>query len=387
LLAEPESKPGEDFLAAIIVAAGYSFRMKRFKPLLSLGGDTVLEKAVNSFLKSRIKDIRVVVGHRANELCPVLDRLGVQTIVNTNFSEGMFSSVIAGVKSLLPKVKGFFLLPVDNPIVNRETLEKLQSTFFTTELGIIYPTYQGTRGHPPLISSRYVNKVMSWDKPGGMRALLEQYEHDAINVEVDDPGILLDMDTPEDYRQMLKYCGYTDTRVPTEEECYSILKNADTPVKVFNHCKQVAELSSAMGSHLIRYGSNLDLELIRAAALLHDLAKGEPHHAQVGAKMLVNYPKVAEIVAEHTDICLNPGDSSITEKEIVYLADKLVIDDRIISLQARFSGPIEQYKNDQEVTEKIRQRLINAERIQTRIEQIIKIPLHEIRKVDLGGQG
>lgn len=91
----------------------------------------------------------MVVGHRANELCPVLDRLGVQTIVNPNFSEGMFSSVTAGVKSLLPTVKGFFLLPVDNPIVNRETLEKLQSTFFTTEFGIIYPTYQGMRGHPP----------------------------------------------------------------------------------------------------------------------------------------------------------------------------------------------------------------------------------------------
>lgn len=384
MLAGTKKNQGKDSLAAIIVAAGYSFRMKRFKPLLSLGGSTVLEKAVHSFQNAGIKDIRVVVGHRANELSPVLDRLGVQTIVNTNYSEGMFSSVTAGVKSLRPAVTGFFLLPVDNPIVNRDTLEMLQNAFFSTEFGIVYPIYQGMRGHPPLISNHYVKKVLDWNKPGGMRALLEQYEHDVIEVEVVDPGILLDMDTPEDYHQMLKYCG--DIQVPSEEECYAIIKRANTPVKVINHCKQVAQLSDAIGSYLIRFGSHLNLELIRAAALLHDLAKGKSHHALVGARMLVNYPEVAKIVAEHMDICLHL-DQPLTEKEIVYLADKLVIDDQIIPLQDRFAGPLEQHKNDQEVFRKIRRRFRNAERIQTRIEQIIKMPLHDILKADLGGQG
>lgn len=384
MFAGTENNQGKDALAAIIVAAGYSFRMKRFKPLLSLGGSTVLEQAVHSFQDSGIRDIRVVVGHRANELLPILEKLGVQAIVNTDFSEGMFSSVCAGVKSLTPEVSGFFLLPVDNPIVNQQTLEKLQNTFFSTEFGIIYPSYQGMRGHPPLISRRYVNEVQAWNQPGGMRALLEQYEHDALNVEVVDPGILLDMDTLEDYHKMLKYCG--DTQVPSEEECYAILKRANTPVKVINHCKQVAQLSCAMGCYLNSSGCKMNIDLIRTAALLHDLAKGEPHHAKVGAGMLVNYPEVAEIVAEHMDICLN-RDLPLTEKEIVYLADKLVIEDQIISLQARFSGPLEQHKNDQEVLRKIRQRFSDAERIQTRIEQLIKMPLHDLWKADLGGQG
>jgi uncharacterized domain HDIG len=384
VLAEKENKQGKDLLAAIIVAAGYSFRMKRFKPLLPLGGSTVLEQAVRSFLNRGIKDIRVVVGHRGNELFPVLDRLGVQTIVNTNFSEGMFSSVIAGIKSLPPEVLGFFLLPVDNPIVKRHTIETLRKTFFATESGIIYPCYQGRRGHPPLISSRYINEVLTWNKPGGLRAMLEQYEHDALDVEVVDPGILLDMDTLEDYQKMLEYCG--DIRVPSEEECYEIIKRANTPVKVINHCKQVAQLSCAMGSYLIRCGRQLNLELIRTAALLHDVARGEPHHAQAGARMLVNYPEVANIVAEHMDICLNP-EQLLTEKEIVYLADKLVLSDRIISLQARFSGPLEQHKDNQEVFSKIRQRLSNAEIIQTRIEQLIKMPLHDLLKADQGGEG
>lgn len=212
--------------------------------------------------------------------------------------------------------------------------------------------------------------------------MLEQYEHDAIDVDVVDPGILLDMDTLEDYHKMLKYCG--DTQLPSEEECYAIIKSANTPTKVINHCKQVAQLSCAMGSYLNRSGFQMNLDLIRTAALLHDLAKGEPHHAQAGARMLVNYPEVAKIVAEHTDICLNP-DQPLTEKEIVYLADKLVIEDQIILLRDRFAGPLEQHKNDQVVTRKIKRRFSDAERIQTRIEEIIKMSLHDLWKTNLEG--
>lgn len=383
MLAKTEYNQGKDSLAAIILAAGYSFRMKRFKPLLSLGGSTVIEQAIHSFLDRGIKDIRVVVGHRANELLPVLERLEVKTIVNANFPEGMFSSVREGVKSLSPEVAGFFLLPVDNPIVGLQTIETLQNAFFSSDSGIIYPFHEGERGHPPLISRRYIDDVLNWNKPGGMRALLEQYEHDALDVEVEDPGTLLDMDTLEDYHKMLKYCG--DTRVPSEEECYAIIKSANTPVKVVKHCKQVAQLSCAIGCCLIRSGYPMNIDLIRAAALLHDLAKGESHHALVGSRMLVNYPEVAEIVAEHMDIYLNP-DEPLTEKEIVYLADKLVKEDQIISLQYRFAGLLEQNKNDQVVFSKIRQRLSNAESILARIEHLIKMPLHDLWKADLGGQ-
>jgi len=359
--------------------------MKSFKPLLSLGGSTVLEKAVHSFLDAGISDVRVVVGHRANDLFPTIDRLGVKAIVNANYSEGMFSSITAGVASLSSEMEGFFLLPVDNPIVSLNTVERLRNTFFSTEFGIVYPTYQGMRGHPPLISCNYVTEVLTWDKPGGMRAFLEKYEHDAVNVKVDDPGILLDMDTPEDYQQVLKYCGDTDTQIPTDEQCYALINKANLPEKVINHCKRVAQLSNAIGGSLARSGCQINLELIRAAALLHDLAKGNPHHAQLGAEMLVNYPEVAEIVAAHTDICLN-SDRPLAEKEIVYLADKLVIGDRIVSLQDRFAGPLEQHKDDQEVTGKIRQRLSNAERIQTKIEEIMMIPLHDIWKAEMEGK-
>lgn len=176
-----------------------------------------------------------------------------------------------------------------------------------------------------------------------------------------------------------------NAQVPSEQECFVILQSAQTPPKVIEHCKRVAELSWAIGSCLIRSGCQMNLDLIKAAALLHDIAKGKPSHAQTGADMLMKYPDVAQIVAEHTDICLNPT-QPLTEKEIIYLTDKLVSEDRIITIRERFAGPLERYKNDSTVTEKIRQRLGNAEKIQTKIEDIIKMPLHDIWKAELGRQ-
>ena len=202
---EHRDRRSEGPLAAIILAAGYSSRMKEFKPLLPLGGSTVLEQAVHSFQDGGINDIRVVAGHRANELFPIIKRLGARMIVNPDFPAGMFSSLCAGVKSLSPAVKGFFLLPVDIPIINARTLTVLAETFRSTEFGIFYPSCQGLRGHPPLISRSYVSKILTWDKPGGMRALLAEHESDARDVKVMDPGILSDLDTPEDYERMLKH--------------------------------------------------------------------------------------------------------------------------------------------------------------------------------------
>ena len=171
--------------------------------------------------------------------------------------------------------------------------------------------------------------------------------------------------------------------VPSEEECFRILKNAQTPAKVIGHCTRVAELSCSIGSYLLKSGCPLNLDLIKAAALLHDIAKGKPCHAQTGAVMLGKYPGVARIVAEHTDICWN-SNQPLTEKAIVYLADKLVAEDRIITLEERFGGPLEKHKNDVVVAKKVRQRLSNAEGIRTKIEEIIKMPLHDIWKAELG---
>ncbi len=142
-------------IAALVLAAGYSSRMGILKPLAFLGTHTLIEEAVTRFLRAGIDDVRVVVGHRADEIKPVVDRLGVRWIFNADYDRGMFSSVLAGVKSLEADVDGFFLLPGDIALVNPETIRALFDACDPDDPKIIYPRFDGRRGHPPLIPAAY----------------------------------------------------------------------------------------------------------------------------------------------------------------------------------------------------------------------------------------
>jgi molybdenum cofactor cytidylyltransferase len=190
-------------IAALILAAGESSRMKRLKPLLPLEGQTVIERVVGLFRQIGITDIRAVLGHDAERLIPVLDRQGVAHVLNTDYRSGMFSSIQAGARSLGEGCGAFFLLPADMPFVRPETLQQLVSAVRETEKIACRPRYQGRRGHPPLISAELIPAILAFDEPGGLRALLAGYEGRCVDMECDDPGTLIDLDTPEDYR---KYC-------------------------------------------------------------------------------------------------------------------------------------------------------------------------------------
>ena len=186
-------------ISAIILAGGYSMRMKEFKPLLPLGDSTIIENTIKVFRNSGIHDITVVIGYRANDLKVLLDCIGVKWVYNENYHEGMYSSVVAGVNSLKDYTQGFFLLPADMPLVRKDTIEQLIKVYSNTEYDVIYPVYKGRRGHPPLISEKLFSAIKDWNGSGGLRGLLSKYQSASTQVEVMDENILMDMDTPEDY--------------------------------------------------------------------------------------------------------------------------------------------------------------------------------------------
>jgi len=190
-------------IVAIILAAGFSSRMGVFKPLLSLGGSLMIEKTISSFLQAGLNDIRVVVGYRADEIIPLLIRLGVLPVVNEDYPSGMYSSIRAGVRTLNEEDAAFFLMPGDLPFVKPETIANIALVFSQKGVSILHPTFKGRRGHPPLISARYRDSILFGEPAGGLRSLLVEHEGDAIEIEVDDAGILTDLDTPEDYRKVL----------------------------------------------------------------------------------------------------------------------------------------------------------------------------------------
>lgn len=191
-------------IAALILAAGYSSRLGAWKPLQPLGPSTFIEEAVRRFRTAAVEDIRVVTGHRAEDLAPVLKKLGVREVFNPDYDQGMFASVRAGVRSLEPGIAAFFLLPVDIPLVSPRNLTGLLQAYRQGGARIVYPRFQGKRGHPPLIASACVAGLpLAWE--GGLRAFLSRYENVALDLEVMDEAVLLDCDTPEDYQRLMRY--------------------------------------------------------------------------------------------------------------------------------------------------------------------------------------
>lgn len=364
-------------IAALLLAAGYSSRMGEFKPLLPLGERTVIETAVHSFLRAGVEDVRVVLGHRAEQLAAVTGNTGIKTVLNENYPQGMYSSVKAGVKSLGPGVEAFFLLPVDNPLIKRRTLVELIRASRETRADITYPCFEGERGHPPLISTMLTEAILSWDRQGGLRSLLEEYDSKAVDVEVIDQGTLMDMDTPEDYRLLTEYYNRKD--IPTVRECRAIFKKYAVPERVVAHCRAVAVLSEKMARLLNGAGCNVDTALVETSALLHDLARGRSDHAGAGADILreLGFPRVAEIVASHMDIIPSGGRIPV-EAELVYLADKMVRGDIPVTLEMRFAETRGRLAGDQAGLKAAEKRLENAENIKSRVEAALGMPLEKL---------
>ena len=188
-------------IVALIPAAGFSARMGCFKPLLPLGKSTLIQAAVERFHRAGIEDVRVVTGYKAEEIAPVLDKLGATNIFNPDYEKGMLSSILAGLKTFEPEIEAFFLLPADIPLVSPATIDALAGVYRNSGASIVYPRYEGVRGHPPLIS-RNLTAELTGEYEGGLRAFLSRYQENAVDLDVTDQSILMDCDTPEDYRNL-----------------------------------------------------------------------------------------------------------------------------------------------------------------------------------------
>lgn len=365
---------GHQRLAAIVLAAGTSSRMGSLKSTLLLAGTTALERSVASFRDAGIDEVIVVLGHRAQELQPLAERCGARSVYNSSFREGMFSSLVAGARALPEWARGAFVLPADVPLVRDSTIRQLAAAFANRRNGIIYPVYDRQRGHPPLIARRILKEAAE-GMPGPLCDLLRQHEQRAVDVAVADEAIHLDMDTPADFETLVALAARRE--IPTAGECEALLARQHLPESVVRHSRKVAEATARMADALFRRGLAIRLELARAGALLHDLAKGQPKHAEAGAAILrdIRMPDVADVVASHTEMefC-----GIIDERAIVYLADKLTSGDKLVTLDDRFRPALDRFRGKADALAAARRRKAVAEQIARAIETRLGISLATI---------
>ena len=114
----------------------------------------------------------------------------------------------------------------------------------------------------------------------------------------------------------------------------------------------------------------LDEDALLAAASLHDIARTETDHAKAGAEILRNigYPRIGNMVETHMNIIVDEN-GPLNENELLYLADKLVHEDRTVSLQDRFCHSIRKFKENPKAAEKIKARWEMAEKIMEKIKK------------------
>ncbi len=382
----PREKP-MDF-SAVIPAAGFSSRMHQYKPLLRFGDKTMVETVISLFQRCGIMDIIVVTGHNQDMVKPIIQRAGARPVFNPNFETGMFGSIQKGVEQIQEKSKGFFLLPVDIPAIRPSTILSIAAAFEKDCKNIIIPEFEQASGHPPLIPARLIPEILGMDLNSNLGKILLAQKECLVRHPVHDRGILLDADTKEGYEILTQ--KYQCLDIPDKEECNSIIQSIlPGETEIQSHLTLVAKTALKLGQALEK-GQNpknnkaipthLNKNLIQAAALLHDIKRKEKNHARAGSLLLANlgFDQVANIVAEHMTIGhenLIPEDM-ITEKEIVYFADKLCNGSHVeTDYTKRFADKIKQAP---QAKTKIFQRYEATQQIQARIEAAAGRSIHTI---------
>ena len=184
---------------AVILAAGMSSRMGEAKQLLRLGNNTLLGQVLENVRSSAVKDIVLVLGHEAERIKERISTENLSVVINESYRQGMGTSLRAGLAALPPDVDAALIVLADQPFVLPKTLDLLMHGYTRSSAQIVIPTYKGFRGNPVLLGRSVFSEVMALTGDIGCRAIFGKHLEGIAKVPVEDIGILLDMDSKDDF--------------------------------------------------------------------------------------------------------------------------------------------------------------------------------------------
>jgi molybdenum cofactor cytidylyltransferase len=184
-------------LGAIVPAAGLSLRMGREKILLPAGGTSILERVLATLAAAGVADRVAVLRPDLPEAAEAARRAGASVIVNPRPKEEMLVSIRLGIAGLPTDVHAFYVWPADHPAVLTPTLARLAASAARDK--IVLPVHHGRRGHPALVGAGLIESIGAIPPGEGLRHLWRSRPKALIEVPVEDSGVLVDLDTPEDY--------------------------------------------------------------------------------------------------------------------------------------------------------------------------------------------
>lgn len=202
-------------VTGIILAAGQSTRMGKTKQVLPYKGRTILDQVINTALASDLDHVLLILGHEAAQIRAQIqhrDRLGI--VINPEYDRGQNTSVQAGIRAMakpstdsrlspLPETgsppDGAMFILGDMPRVQVSTINTMIARFKEKVPGLLIPYYDQKRGNPVIIRKDLWPDLEHLPPDSGARAIFKRHEHQILRLDVPDPGILFDVDTPQNY--------------------------------------------------------------------------------------------------------------------------------------------------------------------------------------------
>jgi molybdenum cofactor cytidylyltransferase len=197
---------------ALIPAAGHSKRMGQPKLALPLGGRIVLERVVAA-LKGAGAEVLVVLGPHVANLAGPARAAGARVLSLAEATPDMRATIERGLTLLDEQYhpqpdEPWLLAPADHPALDAALIKQLHEQLLArSDFSIALPTHAGQRGHPALIRWRHLPGIRAFPPAQGLNAYLRRFQQETLELPVESPDMLLDLDTPEDYERLCRRFG------------------------------------------------------------------------------------------------------------------------------------------------------------------------------------
>lgn len=190
-------------IVAVVLSAGESSRMGRPKALLPIEGQRFIERIIRVLGNSKIDRIIVVLGHHADQLRGQIEHLPVEVVINPDYHQGQLSSLQAAIRHIKhdDRCDGILVHLVDHPFIEVALIDALVERFYQAKKLIVVPRYKGKRGHPVIFSRELFGELLDAPVDQGAKAVVNAHRQETLELEWQDEGVTIDIDTPELYRQ------------------------------------------------------------------------------------------------------------------------------------------------------------------------------------------
>ncbi len=192
-------------IVAVVLSAGASSRMGRPKALLPVDGVPFIERIVRALERTEVNRTLVVLGHNAEAMREAIAYLGVDTVVNPDYARGQLSSLHTAIRALNGEpVEAILVHLVDHPFIESRLVDRMIERFRVEEKLIVVPRFNGRRGHPVLFSSKLFPEFLAASLDTGAKPVVRGHPEETLELDTEEAGILVDIDTPEEYRKHVK---------------------------------------------------------------------------------------------------------------------------------------------------------------------------------------